>query len=227
MAVSKVCEGVWNLLDGGMVNSFLVVGSERALLIDTGLGNVELKPLIAEITDRPVTLVNTHGHGDHTGGNGQFGEFYISAEDIPDMEGDSSQAIAVGEGFKFNLGDRTLEVIETPGHTPGSISLIDRENKLVFVGDMLSKRPVYFIPGVANINSYIMSMDKLMALSADFDTVIVCHGDAKLNPEIIASYKETALAFAAGNLKHMEQCMGERSMAIYTADNGLGFISPL
>jgi len=223
----KIAEGIWNLTPEQDVSCFLVVGSEKALLVDTGFGKVELKPLIAEITDLPITLVNTHGHGDHVGGNNQFDEFYISALDIPSMPGDSSKAIALEEGQKFDLGGREFEVIATPGHTPGSISLLDRANRIIFTGDMLASRPIFFIKGMSSSDDYLASMDKLQTLSSEFDAVICCHGEAKLGTDIIAKYKAAMEDFVAGKLERKEMG-GDKGpkMVVFAAADGLGFIAP-
>ncbi len=54
------------------VNSFLVVGDERAALIDSGLGVDRIRPVAESLTDRPIEVVNTHYHWDHSGGNEEF-----------------------------------------------------------------------------------------------------------------------------------------------------------
>lgn len=58
---------------------FLFVGTERALLLDTGIGIGDLKGLVEEITDKPYDVVLTHGHRDHTGGAGWFDTVYQSS----------------------------------------------------------------------------------------------------------------------------------------------------
>ncbi len=64
------------------VKMYLVVGSTKCLLIDTGFGVGDLKGLIRQITDLPIIVVNTHGHPDHVHGNAQFSTIYISSEDL-------------------------------------------------------------------------------------------------------------------------------------------------
>lgn len=65
-----------------MTYSYLLEGDERAMLIDTMFGYGDLKTICRELTDRPVFLVNTHYHGDHAGGNFDFDECWIHADDI-------------------------------------------------------------------------------------------------------------------------------------------------
>ena len=60
---------------------FLFVGTERALLLDTGIGIGDLKGLVEEITDKPYDVVLTHGHRDHTGGAGWFDIVYLNRKD--------------------------------------------------------------------------------------------------------------------------------------------------
>ena len=78
------------------VTSFLVVGSKRALLIDTGLGVAPIGDVVRGLTDRPVTVLNTHTHFDHAGGNGEFAD--VRNLDSPfsraSARGDVSEAIA-------------------------------------------------------------------------------------------------------------------------------------
>ncbi|TEU10910.1 MBL fold metallo-hydrolase [Candidatus Bathyarchaeota archaeon] len=59
------------------VISYLVQGEERAALVDTGNGIGDIKGLVEELTDLPVTVVNTHAHGDHIGMNHAFEEVAI------------------------------------------------------------------------------------------------------------------------------------------------------
>jgi glyoxylase-like metal-dependent hydrolase (beta-lactamase superfamily II) len=63
------------------VISFLLIGRERALLIDTGMGFVPIKPLAMRLTHLPISVLNTHTHFDHTGGNHEFDE--IAAFETP------------------------------------------------------------------------------------------------------------------------------------------------
>ena len=60
---------------------FLLVGSKRALVIDTGIGIGDLRGAIEKITNKPLTLALTHGHEDHIGNAWQFGQCYLSEKD--------------------------------------------------------------------------------------------------------------------------------------------------
>ena len=73
-AVEEVEAGTWLVGEPGHVNCFLVEGTERAVLIDTGLGLADVAAAAGALTDRPVLVVNTHSHSDHRGGNWRFAE---------------------------------------------------------------------------------------------------------------------------------------------------------
>ena len=55
----------------------LVIGEDKAMLIDTGYGVYNIKELVRQITDLPLVVIATHGHMDHTGGNYLFDEVYL------------------------------------------------------------------------------------------------------------------------------------------------------
>ena len=75
--VSEIASGVYCIAEPSHVNSFLVTGSDRAALIDTGLAVGDLAACVRAITPLPVIVVNTHYHHDHTGNNWRFGEIAI------------------------------------------------------------------------------------------------------------------------------------------------------
>jgi len=78
--ISTPSPGVFALLEPLQVErvlSYLIVGSERALLIDTGTGAVSMKAAVETLTDLPVLLINSHSHWDHVGNNDEFAEIAI------------------------------------------------------------------------------------------------------------------------------------------------------
>lgn len=73
-AVEEVEPQTWLVGEPCHVNCFLVAGTERAVLVDTGLGIADVAAAAAAVTDRPVLAVNTHSHSDHRGGNWRFAD---------------------------------------------------------------------------------------------------------------------------------------------------------
>jgi len=77
--VYEVRPGIFAIYEPGQfeeVVSYLIVGSERALLFDTGLGIGDVRRLVGELTDREVAVLNSHTHYDHVGGNHAFATIY-------------------------------------------------------------------------------------------------------------------------------------------------------
>ena len=73
--VYETSEGVYSIVEPYQIEesiSHLIVGGDRAILFDTGIGLLPIRPVVERITDRPVTVLNSHTHFDHVGGNAEF-----------------------------------------------------------------------------------------------------------------------------------------------------------
>jgi len=117
---------------------YLVEGTSRAVLIDAGTRIADLDKIVASITQKPVMLVATHAHPDHTGpAINYFPEIYINPGDAASsfLANYKGKIIPLKDGERIDLGGRTLEVLFTPGHTPGSTTFIDRNAGYGFSGD--------------------------------------------------------------------------------------------
>lgn len=82
LPVKEIAENVYWLNEFEGTNCYLIVGEEKALLIDCGTGFCDLRKCVENITDKPVILALTHGHVDHFGGAGQFRQAYINPVDL-------------------------------------------------------------------------------------------------------------------------------------------------
>lgn len=118
---------------------YLIEGEKSALLIDAGTNIPGLKKIVEGIVHKPVTLVATHVHSDHTGtAINEWESMWFNAADevnIPKGYKFTVQKRYLTDGQVFDLGGRTIEVVFTPGHTPGSTTFIDREHHYGFSGD--------------------------------------------------------------------------------------------
>ena len=225
--VTELGEGIYRI-GNSMVFMELIVGSHHALLFDTGYGFGSLKDVVRGITDKPVYVVNSHGHVDHACGNEQFGGAYIHELDMAlarehngremrmaeletaevsvdfDLEAYLNQGTgaltAIGEGHCFDLGGITLEVIHLPGHTAGSIGLWSPERKLLWVGDAMNCFVWLFLPEAQGLSIYIDSLRKAGKLP--FTHMIQSHEPEPLPKEKLWDYLDLAehLDFEAGDL---------------------------
>src|SRR5258708_5915068 len=81
----------------------------------------------------------------------------------------------IRDGFKINLGGRTLEVLSTPGHTPDAISLLDRANALLFTGDTHSPAPILLFPPQTDLDPSLASLTPPPTLAPNFALVLRPH----------------------------------------------------
>jgi hydroxyacylglutathione hydrolase len=199
--IKKINETIWRIADGEIDNIYLVFGKDKALLIDNGVGAYDLQKFATSITDLPLILVNTHSHPDHTGSLFQFPEVYAHPDDfemirffsrperkmkIPAPDSlrypvtDSTflaKLLPVTDGYVFDLGDRKLEVVHVPGHTKGSICLLDRKDKFLFTGDNDNGLVWLHTLDALPLEIYLRSLQKLTAREKEFSTLLPAHGD--------------------------------------------------
>lgn len=77
----KVFPNTYRIMDNSCCSNFLIVGSKRAALIDTGCGTGNLRGLVEDLAGEAYDVIDTHGHSDHVAANYQFDEIYIGRED--------------------------------------------------------------------------------------------------------------------------------------------------
>lgn len=148
MRIRKLEEGLWLLDDAGESTCYVLAGEERAMVIDTVNGEENLLDIVRTLTDLPLTVVNTHGHCDHIYGNVFFDEAWLHPADydlaaahFSMREGDAPapcplRPLSIGQ--HFDLGGEEVEIVGLPGHTRGSIGVLDRRRRLLFSGDGLN-----------------------------------------------------------------------------------------
>lgn len=84
--IRQINKDTYFLFEKKGVGQTLLIGGEKALLIDTGYGNPQLPDVVRGLTDKPLVVMNSHVHGDHCKGNGMFGSAFVGTADIPGPE---------------------------------------------------------------------------------------------------------------------------------------------
>lgn len=79
--IREIKKGIWHIDEGGLASLYIISGSERGLIVDTGTGVKNLRKLAEKYLDVPYDVVMTHGHVDHAGGMSQFRHVYINERD--------------------------------------------------------------------------------------------------------------------------------------------------
>jgi glyoxylase-like metal-dependent hydrolase (beta-lactamase superfamily II) len=95
-------------------------------------------------------------------------------------------SLFVHNGFKVNLGGRTIEIISTPGHTADSISLIDRANSLLFTGDTFYPGEIWLYRPETDYPAYLASTKKLAGLAPEIKLVLGAHNVPVAQPSVLA-----------------------------------------
>ncbi len=145
---------------------YLVEGNDRAVLIDAGTRVPGLDKIVAGITSKPVTMILTHGHGDHVGGVGPFPEVWIGPADEQMLRNSQrryqGQIKHLTDGETIDLGGRKLEVMFTPGHTSGSVTFFDKANHYGFSGDAFGSTNLLVFTYLSNVKASAQKVEKYM-----------------------------------------------------------------
>jgi len=208
----KICNNTW-LIQGEGCNSYLVVGNKQALLIDTGFATENIQRYAQKLTSVPVKIAaNTHGHFDHTGGNGWFKHAYMSAKaleiaKIPYPSLDPTKystdyiVTIVGDGDIIDLGNRILEVIEIPAHAPSSIAFFDSKERIMFTGDEVEKLVMLVWmqdEPQPTIEQHANNMKKLLRYREGFDYICTGHSLVMEDASLVEDYLEHDLKIISG-----------------------------
>jgi glyoxylase-like metal-dependent hydrolase (beta-lactamase superfamily II) len=94
------------------------------------------------------------------------------------------------EGDRIDLGGRSLEVIYTPGHSPGSICLLDAEHRLLFTGDVFFPGPLYAHAPDVDIEQYLATLDRLAEMIEKYAYVCSGHNEPWVPAAVIPSARD-------------------------------------
>lgn len=178
--------------------NYLILGTRRALLFDTGPGVRDIAAAVRRLTTLPVTALPSHMHFDHTGGLSGFGN--VALPDLPVLracvsdgwltptddlyvgwwEGMAWTPVKVSQwlpiGSEIDLGGRSMRLLHTPGHSPDSVSLLDRANGLLFAADFVYPGKLYAQIANADLGAYLDTAQALLPDIAEGTTILSAHG---------------------------------------------------
>ena len=184
-AIEEICPSVYAIDTDGDESLYLVCGQEKALLIDTGSSVQPLGPVIDSLwREGPVELALTHAHFDHMYHADAYATVYWHEKEtaawnrvLRPVVWISTRGVGkqpkrypvkswhtLKEGDTISLGGKDLRVLDAPGHTPGSMILVDEADRLVFTGDAFGSGSYawMWMPGCCRLSEYQQALDRLI-----------------------------------------------------------------
>jgi glyoxylase-like metal-dependent hydrolase (beta-lactamase superfamily II) len=148
-------------------------GAERSLVIDPGPEHEEHLRRVASVAGQVALVLLTHGHPDHAEGARRFAEL---AGSVPVRALDPAQRLGeegLAEGDVIELDGLELRVMETPGHTPDSLTFWLPADEAVLTGDTVLGRGTTV---VHRLGDYLTSLDRLRAMAEGTRVILPGHG---------------------------------------------------
>lgn len=178
LKITKLEDKLWVVETTDNTTMYIIEGSKKAMLIDTGTKCDKLDEVVRTITKKPLYVVLTHLHSDHAGNIHFFPDIYYHAADtllLSRLKPYNGRTHFVKDGDIFDLGDKKIEVKHMPAHTPGSIVLIDRATGNCFSGDAFGSGQVWLqLWPFSTMETYIQSCRKMEKLMHEGITNIYC-----------------------------------------------------
>ena len=233
--IEPLFPGLTRIWDVAHTAMYLVEGTDRAVLIDTGVGVGDLKAVVDGLTDRPVTVLLTHGHVDHALGAAGFDDVRLSPldegvyEEHCDFEGRKGYVMGsvmqggdpvlaakvtdddflpprpfadfapLAVGDRFNLGGVTVEVLPGAGHTPGSLTMLMPEWRVLLLGDACNPFTFLFDHWAAPVAAYREMLLELKKLTdGRYDRVLLSHAMGESEAATIDNVIEVCDEILAG-----------------------------
>ena len=211
----RVNEHITRIFDISKTIIYLVEGSKRALVIDTGCGIGDLKAYIKTLTELPLTVCVTHGHVDHASGSGWFDEVYLNERDrelakwhcVNEIKAGYTESVIgekineIGEeyyspdykngfldmddGHVFDLGGITVEMLCARGHTQGMLCPLVREDRIIIFGDACNTATFLFSDVSSTVLEFTKTLDYLKSKEHLWDRVLLSHGPGDVPKSVL------------------------------------------
>ncbi len=194
---------------------YLLIGQQKCLLFDTGLGVANIKEVVDRLTDLPILVVTSHVHWDHIGGHRYFSELAVHPAEAAWLNGafplplsavkagllrepcdfppefqpelfrifQGPPTLLLQDRTTLELGGRRVEVLHTPGHSPGHLCLYEAERQYLYSGDLIYSGTLYaFYPSTDPL-LFRQSIRRVRQLS--IRRVLPAHHRLAIEPSLI------------------------------------------
>jgi hydroxyacylglutathione hydrolase len=210
--------------------SYLLIGSTRALLFDTGPGIYSIRAVVSSLTSLPVVVIPSHLHFDHVGDLEEFQD--VRLLDTPALRSQvhdgyfvepPSQYLLrttfqyhvhgwIKDGQTIALGGRTVRLLSTPGHTPDSLSVIDAAGARLFTGDIVNRIiTLCDVPG-SDVKAMAASLRRLLTYARPGSLAYEAHSESPITRPELEQLASGIGAIAAGTAVSSPMCLGGTPM---------------
>lgn len=219
--IRQIDSHTWSFEDT-YVRFFLLEGDDQAVLIDSGVACPDALELAKTLTDKPIILLNTHGDGDHLSGTVLFSEIHMHELDFVNCKVGSRfpgvSLVPVDDGDMIDLGGRPLRMIHIPGHTKGSLAILDVTNRVLYGGDSVQKGHIFMFGAHRDTEQYESSLDKLIAMKDEFDHIYASHDELVLDNDYTEKVKSAWQLVRQGKVPYEMTELHGTNVKSYTTD---------
>jgi glyoxylase-like metal-dependent hydrolase (beta-lactamase superfamily II) len=256
LTVHPLHAGIY-MLEGNGGNIGLLTGAQGTLMIDDQYPQESgaVTAAVKAISDQPITfLLNTHWHGDHTGGNPHFGregalivahdnvrqrlqsggEIAAFAMTVPPAVPEALPVVTFSDSMGLHWNGQTIDLIHpAPAHTDGDTVVYLREANVVHTGDLYFNGLYPFIDASSggSVRGMVSGVDAILARIDDKTRIIPGHGPLSDKAGLVAyrtmlaTVMERVAALKTAG-KTRDQVIAAKPTADFDADWGGGFLKP-
>ncbi len=213
---------------------YLYEGDSKAALLDSGNGFGSLRSFLKTLTDKPISVLLTHAHGDHCYGAGEFEDVYLSPLEKEAYIFHSSEALRglnyehlsdegkaaglemlmpkpwseikpLNPDDEFDLGGVSVKALPLPGHTPGCMALLLPRERCLLLGDGCSYNTLLFDSQCPSISEYRNTLLKLKEKTDGlYDAVLLSHGSGRGTCDMLNAVISVCDAILSGSSDNVE-----------------------
>jgi glyoxylase-like metal-dependent hydrolase (beta-lactamase superfamily II) len=206
--------------------SYLILGSRSGILFDTGPGLYSIQLVVKQLTSLPLLVIPSHLHFDHVGRIQEFSN--IALVGLPELHHQVHNGVLdetpeqymltephafkvsrwLRDGEVLDLGGRRLTVVNTPGHTPESTTLVDREHQIAFTGDLVNRLVTLCdVPG-SDVRQTATSLEHVIRTLPEGSVAYEAHAEKPISWGELLMLAHGARQIADGRIPNKPMCLG-------------------
>ncbi|MBS0417750.1 MAG: MBL fold metallo-hydrolase [Proteobacteria bacterium] len=216
--------------------SYLLIGSSKAVLFDSGSGTYNMRPTVERLANVPVIAIPSHLHFDHVGNIREFtrigllhnagllgqvhnGEFQETQEQLLLRNDGRKFSFRVTDwlrdGQRIDLGGRSILFVSTPGHTPDSVSLVEPASARAFTGDLVNRVAIGAFSEGADLGQTLRSLRKIRMLLGPTGGVFEGHSEQFVRRGELDSMQVGIEQVLRGKITPTDVCISGQRMLEY------------